>query len=347
MIYAAMIPVTNDTAINLGVVVAAGAIGSATLLPMKFVRRWPWQNLWLLYAIHAYLLFPLLTAWLTVPQLSQVYGSADWWTLIRVALFGFGWGLSVVMLGLAVAAVGLAVSTGIILGCSVALGSLIPLLLLDSAALFTVAGAKIAFADFIVLIGVVLCARAGYLRDRRSADFENRGSVRGGGLLLCFVAGVLTPLLNLALTAGAPIAALAVEHGAAPHQATNAVWGLAVGTGSLPSILYCLLLLQTKKTWPDFKLPGSARNAILCVLMATFFIVSTIGYGIGAVNMGPLGPVVGWPVYISSILLGNSFWGWCTSEWRDAPRNSIATMVGGIGLQILGILLLFMVDLNR
>jgi L-rhamnose-H+ transport protein len=78
--------------------------------------------------------------------------------------------------------------------------------------------------------------------------------------------------------------------------------------------------------------------------MATLFIVSTIGYGIGATNMGSLGPVIGWPVYVSSLLLGNSFWGWCTGEWRGAPGRAVVAMLSGIALQMAGIMFLFLVD---
>ena len=102
------------------------------------------------------------------------------------------------------------------------------------------------FADLIVLLGVLLCARAGYLRDRTPANDSRRSVVRGSGLLLCFVAGLLTPLLNLALTTGAPITDLAIQHGATTHDATNGVWGLAVSAGSLPSIIFCIVLLQKK-----------------------------------------------------------------------------------------------------
>ena len=44
-----------------------------------------------------------------------------------VAACGAGWGISVVFIGLAVEAVGVAVSFSIMLGLSAALGSLIPL----------------------------------------------------------------------------------------------------------------------------------------------------------------------------------------------------------------------------
>ena len=250
----------NPTAIGLSIVLAAGAIGSATLLPMKFVRRWQWENSWLVFALCGYLLFPLIMAWMTVPQLADVYANAGGATLAKVALFGLGWGVSVVLLGLAVAAAGLAVSNAVILGCSISLGSIVPLAIYESEKLFSADGLRLVTANVLLLGGVILCATAGYLRDRRSAEVADRFQLRGGGLALCFVAGILTPLLNFALAAGAPITELARSAGAESHQAANAVWGLAVSVGALPSISYCATLLYHNRSWNRFTQPMAIGN---------------------------------------------------------------------------------------
>jgi L-rhamnose-H+ transport protein len=330
----------NATALGLSIVLAAGAVGSATLLPMKFVRRWNWENSWLCFAAGAYFCLPLATAWWTVPDVRAVYAQADAAVLTRVALFGFGWGVSVVLLGLAVAAAGLAVSNAIILGCSISLGSLIPLLVADASRLLTGDGVRLLLANGLLLGGVVACAAAGHWRDRNPAA-EQAAKISGGGLTLCFVAGLLTPLLNFALAAGGQLTELAAQAGASPHQAANAVWGLAVSAGSAPSLAYCVFLLTRRRTWDAFRLPGSWQNLVLCALMATLFIVSTVGYGSGAVRMGALGPVIGWPVYVSSLLIGNAFWGWLTGEWRGASRQAGAAMLVGLGALVAGIALLF------
>lgn len=331
----------SPTVYGMTVIVLAGAVGSATLLPMKFVRNWQWENTWVLYAALAYFVFPLSVAWLTVPQLGQVYAEAGWSVVVPVTLFGLGWGLSVVMLGLAVAKVGLAVSTGIIMGCSIALGSLIPLVWADRSQLLTSGGMKIVLADAIILGGVLVCARAGYMRESHPPGESTKTASGLRGIVICFVAGILTPLLNLALARGGEITRLAIEHGGAPHQAANGVWGLTVSAGALPSIVYCVMLLNRNQTWSRFRTAGRVRNTLLCLCMATFFITSTVAYGMGAVQMGKLGPAIGWPVYISSLIIGNNFWGWSTGEWRGAPQASLLTMLSGIGLQVVGILLLF------
>ena len=331
----------TPVAYGLTIILIAGAIGSATLLPMKFVKDWVWENTWLLYASLAYFVSPLVVAWVTIPNLFQVYADAGGAVVAPVSLFGFGWGLSVVMLGLAVAAVGLAVSTGIIMGCSIALGSLVPLVLEDRSQVATPEGLRILMADAVILGGVFLCAYAAYLRERHQAKDAAESSAGIRGILICFVAGILTPLLNLALSQGAEITRLAVEYGAADHQGANAVWGLAVSAGSLPSIVYCMLLLNRNQTWKQYNTPSRGRNALFCLIMAFFFITSTVGYGMGALEMGPLGPAIGWPVYISSLIIGNNFWGWLTGEWRTAPKASFLIMLTGIFVQIVGIGVLF------
>ncbi|QEG35154.1 L-rhamnose/proton symporter RhaT [Bythopirellula goksoeyrii] len=322
------------------IVLAAGTLGSATLLPMKFVKNWPWENTWLIFALFAYLIFPLAVALITIPGLTQLYREAGWGTILLVSLFGLGWGLSLILLGLSVAAVGLAVTNGIILGCSIAIGSLVPLLMIDASSLFTPAGVRILLADGLILAGVAVCARAGYLRDRGEAHEVHLGKAALWGVFLCFIAGLLTPLFNLAFSFGSELIELARQNGAKEEFAVNGVWGLACSIGSLPSIVYCATLLRKNSTWTTYRFPGSGWNVALCVLMGALFIIATVGYGMGALRMGPLGPVIGWPVYISSLIIGNCFWGWLTGEWQNAPTKLIGLMIVGIFLQVAGIVVL-------
>lgn len=322
------------------IVLAAGAIGSATLLPMKFIKNWQWENTWFTYASFAYLIFPLVVARLTIPNLIQLYREAGWETIALVGLFGAGWGISVVLLGLAVAAVGLAVSNGIILGCSIAIGSLVPLLAIDAKSLLTASGARILSAILSILVGVVICAWAGYLRDRDEPHETHSTKSAIAGLILCFIAGILTPLFNLAFFYGKELIELARQSSTQEQFVANGVWGLACSVGALPSLVYCTVLLGKNQSWANYSSAGSQRNLLLCILMGAIFIISTIGYGTGALRMGTLGPAIGWPLYISSLIIGNCFWGWLTGEWTAAPAKALGVMVVGILLQVVGIVTL-------
>lgn len=316
--------------------ILAGAVTGTVLLPMKYVRGWKWENTWLVYSVCAYLLFPLAAAWATIPKLWTVWAEAGASAVWGTVLFGFGWGLAVVMYGVAIDLVGLSLTSGIILGSSVAIGSLVPLLMVEPARLRAPSGRIIVAADFLMLFGVVLCAWAGDLRDKVQSGRTERA--KGGrfvrGLVLCLAAGVLSTLFNVALAYGRNIPRLAMAHGASEFNAANAVWGLAVTSGSLPSIFWSLRLLRKNQSWQVFRADGPLPNATKCVSMAVLWIGGTVLYGAATGRLGLLGPAVGWPIYMSSDIIGNNFWGWFTGEWRGVRGRPIVVMLAGIAVQV-------------
>jgi len=271
-------------------------------------------------------------AFATVPHLPQVYAEAGARAVFWTGLFGFGWGLGVVLYGVALDIVGLALTSGIILGSSVALGSLLPLTFLGAG---TENWTSIAGADAVMLAGVLLCARAGAEREKaRPRDPRYKA-----GIALCFAAGLLSTLFNIALAYGGGITRQAERLGADPFYAANAVWSLAVSLGSLPSLAWTLYLLKRNATWPAYR-GAAGRNAALCVFMGAMWISGTVLYGASAGMLGPLGTVVGWPIYMSAMILGNNFWGWVTGEWRGAGGRPVRLMLAGIAVQIAAMVLL-------
>jgi len=327
---------------GIAVSILAGAVGGSHLMPMKYVRKWPWENTWLVYSIFAYLLFPWFAAIFTVPHLLAVYGESGRGVLLMVSVLGLAWGAGVVLYGMALAIVGLSLTSGIILGSSVALGSLIPLLALEPARLGTWAGAQIVGADLLIVLGVMLCARAGSLRDllKSSGVAQVRDPRFARGILICFISGLLAPLLNIALTLGAEITKRVVADGANPFWAANGVWGLTVTFGSLPSLGLCLIRLRQNRSWPSFHNAMNPRNSLFCFLMGVGSIFSTVLYGSAAGLLGNWGPVVGWPIYMSALIIGNNFWGWYTGEWKGSRGVPVYTMFAGIAVQVAGIGLL-------
>src|SRR5947208_2365533 len=111
--------------------VAAGVLGGTVLMPMKYVRGWPFPKLWLVYSICAYLISPIVVAFATVPDLRAVYAESGAIVLALTAVFGLGWGLAVVMAGMSADLLGLSLSSAILYGASIAVGSLAALLVLN------------------------------------------------------------------------------------------------------------------------------------------------------------------------------------------------------------------------
>ena len=79
------------------------------------------------WAVTALVIFPLVAAVLTIPDLVSIYMQVDKASLFKICLYGVGWGMAQALLGLAVESIGVALGFSMVLGVSAAMGTLIPL----------------------------------------------------------------------------------------------------------------------------------------------------------------------------------------------------------------------------
>ncbi|HLI04096.1 MAG TPA: L-rhamnose/proton symporter RhaT, partial [Terracidiphilus sp.] len=130
----------NSTTVGLLILILAGVMNASFTLPMKYTRRWAWENTWLAYTIFALLVLPPVVTLATVPHLAADYHAAPPGIVLEVVAFGAGWGVSQVFFGLAAESIGIALTFSLVLGTAAAVGSLVPLLRLHPERLNTPAG---------------------------------------------------------------------------------------------------------------------------------------------------------------------------------------------------------------
>jgi L-rhamnose-H+ transport protein len=312
-------------------VLAAFANGNFTL-PMKGARKWRWENFWALYSLVAFCLVPGFLALLTIPDLIKVYSSVPGWQIAKPMLFGAGWGVSQVLLGISVARVGMALTFAIVIGLSAVLGTLIPLVSRESGTLLSVKGALVIGGMGIMLAGIYLCAKAGRRREGVLAAKPSRAPVGGyrKAVAVTVAAGILTPMLNYALAFGGPIVKRAVEQGASPGNATYAVWVVTL-LGGLPINLgYAVYLLNRNRTWAAF----SARTYdwAAAVLMGILWMGSIALYGVATTHLGPSGAAIGWGLFSIFVILAANLSGLVTGEWRGVGAGPLGNLATGLGL---------------
>jgi L-rhamnose-H+ transport protein len=237
---------------------------------------------------------------------------------------------------------GLAVGTAIILGLGTSVGSLVPLIGQHREQLWAPSGIATLGGVILLTIAVVMFSMAGKQRERilqeRSGQAPvDTGLVRGSrfltGLIVCIVCGVISPLINIAFAYGTEIQKQAIIHGANPTSAGNAVWLLVANAGFLPGLLYTLYLLRKNRTWSTFH-SGAGRYWLLAAVMGLMWISCTVMYGMEANLMGPLGPVIGWPVFMSATVLAANGWGFFTGEWKGIDGRPIRFQTGALVILI-------------
>jgi L-rhamnose-H+ transport protein len=110
----------HEATLGLLMIMFAGVMNGSFAVPMKLTHRWQWEHTWLMWTIYGLFIFPPLLTFLTIPNTLAVYRESGPGVVAAVAACGAGWGISVVFIGLAVEAVGVAVSFSIMLGLSAA-----------------------------------------------------------------------------------------------------------------------------------------------------------------------------------------------------------------------------------
>ncbi|MGH9477262.1 MAG: L-rhamnose/proton symporter RhaT [Terriglobales bacterium] len=344
----------NAALIGILILIIAGIANGSFTLPMKYTRSWEWENTWLIYTLWALVIFPPLLTLLTVPNLGAIYAAPGASSLVWIVVAcGAGWGVSQIFFGLASEGVGIALAFSVILGLAAAVGSLVPLITQHPGELFQPVGFQVLAGVILVLIGVGICAVAGRKRETAlRARPESAGSgtavaaapvhrtTVAQGLVYCVISGVGSALVNIGFTAGQPLQSLAQAHGASAIWAPNAIWLPLMLAGGVPGWLYCAYLVKKNRTGDRFRRPATGSYWWLAGLMALFWFGSTVLYGIGAGDLGQLGTVLGWPVFMSLIVITASVHGVRTGEWKASGKAPVRYMYSGIAVLILAIIVL-------
>lgn len=329
----------SNAAMGLVTLVLASMMNASFTLPMKYTSRWAWENTWMVWTVFALLILPPVITFSTVSHLREIYLSVAPSMLLVVMLFGVGWGIAQVFFGLAVDAIGIALTFSLVLGTSAAVGTLIPLLRLHSERLQTPAGHGVLGGIALVIAGVLVCAIAGRMREKARSGHAVTHKSLGLGIALAVLCGFGASFINLGLAFGSSLTEAARSVGAGELNASNVIWMPLMLAGAIPNLMYCLWLLRKNRTGCKFA-KGRLSHWVLAFVMAVFWLGSTLLYGFAVAKLGSLGPVLGWPLFMSLIVIIASLLGMTTGEWKNSGHLPIRIQWSGVALLVLAVFIL-------
>ena len=321
------------------IVLSGGVLQGIFAVPMKFARRWNYENIWFVFAFTGLIVFPWILAWSTIPRLGETYHLAPAGALISAIGFGVCWGIGATLTGLGLNMLGIGLGFAIILGLSASMGSLIPFVILTPERIGTSQGRAYLVGTAVMLAGIAVAARAGALRDRgRPERLESeKGTPFLTGLLITIAAGLFSSTLNFSYAFGRPVIDQALSLGVSQLWAANAITALATTGGFFANLIYCGFLLRRNGTTRRFVLPGAGINWIYGATMGAFWLGGQALYGVGVSRMGDFGTVIGWPLLMGTIILSSNIAGFLTGEWKQATLPSRLCLFAGMAIA-LGIL---------
>jgi L-rhamnose-H+ transport protein len=323
------------------------AFAALCYTPQKRVKGWSWQSYWLLQAAFCWLLLPILVAWLTIPDLGAVLREAPRDAMLASFALGAAYGIGGTAFGISIRYIGFSLTYAIAIGLSTVLGTLIPPLVKGKlGATLTKPGASWVIVGIVIgMIGIAFTGAAGRMKER---DLSATASLGGfslvKGLLLSFLAGVLSAVYGFALERGEPIADVASMHGAGVFRG-NVVYIFSNIGAFLSTASYCLWLHRKHKTLGEIvELPVGMEKASLPVNWAMAILTGCLWYGqfffynLGHVRMGSF-QFTSWAIHMIMLILFSIVVGLILREWRGS-RIATKTAVGLAFTVLLGAVLM-------
>ncbi len=311
---------------------AAGSFYS----PLKLIRRWSWESLWLVMGLGAWLIAPWVAAYWTIPNLFEVLRASPMAVLFWAAFFGALWGLGNLTFGLAVRYLGMGLGYAVALGFCMVFGTLIPPVyagVFGSVAdreklvnLFvTTPGQVVLLGIAVCLGGIALCGWAGLRREQETGkDLDPKETPRfalGKGFAVATVSGILSACFAFGLAAGKPIAQTAHNLGAAEVFSNNASLVVILVGGLISNAVWCLMLNVKNRTFGDYvcgRFSAQLFNYGLALLGGIVWYLQFFFYGMGTTKLGPQYDFSSWSIHMAFIIVFSNLWGIVFKEWHHA-----------------------------
>jgi len=128
----------------------------------------------------------------------------------------------------------------------------------------------------------------------------------------------------------------AAAQGTGAASQANVIWPPLLTATLIPYLAYCAYLWRKNQSLRLFVLPGTGLYWFLGAVMGILWMSSIAIYGAASAAMAEMGPVLGWPLFMSAIIIVSNVWGFATGEWRGVRRGTLFTVLTGMFLLILG-----------
>jgi L-rhamnose-H+ transport protein len=304
--------------VGIVLILVAGLMAGDCMLPLKFNRKWRWENTWLIFSFVSLLVLPWALALIFVHHLFDVYAGLTALQFATPVLFGAGWGIAQV----SIQRLGIALAYPIVVGLGTLLGTLVPLFVQHPSQVGPAILIQVLAGIVVMLIGIGLSTWAGQIREYRQ-EADAIAPPLGRYRVAVFVAilcGILAPMLNYSFAFGQDIAVAAVHLGNTEVHAAYAVWPIGLAGGLLPNVGYSIYLLRRNRTGALFQFV--CPDMFWAILMAILWMGAFALYGMSATYLGRFGTSIGWGLFQIFMIMTATLSGLFSGEWRHASRSA-------------------------
>jgi L-rhamnose-H+ transport protein len=331
--------------VGLGVLFHAigGFAAGSFYIPFKRVKNWAWESYWLVGGVFSWILAPLLAAFLTVPDFLPILREAPGNSIFWCYMFGVLWGIGGLTFGLSMRYLGMSLGYSLALGFCAAFGTIIPpiyngtfgQLFQHASGLMTLSGV------FVCLFGIAICGWAGVNKERELSAEKKAEAIKEfnfvKGVWVAIFAGIMSACMAFAISAGRPIAQLAVDRNVAPLWQNNIVLLVALAGAFTTNFIWAVFLNIRNKTGKNYLSAGDASlstNYIFSAMAGVIWYFQFMFYGMGSTKMGKY-DFSSWTLHMAFIIIFSNIWGLKFHEWRGCSKRTLSLIIIGVVVVLL------------
>jgi L-rhamnose-H+ transport protein len=315
------------------IIIAIGAFcQSSSYVPINKVKDWSWESYWIVQGVFAWLILPLLGAFLAVPAGHNLFElfSQDPKATYLTMFYGMLWGVGGLTFGLSMRYLGVALGQSIALGTCAGLGTLLaPIFTGHTSDLTT----SVIIGVVVTLVGIGIIGIAGSMKASALSDEEKKAAVKDfnfpKGIIVALLAGFMSACFNIGLAQGADLH----FEGVNPMFTSLPATLLVTLGGFVTNAIYCFYQNNKNKTWCDYK-KGSVwgNNIMFCLLAGALWYSQFFGLALGKgfLTSSPVLMTFAFCILMALNVTFSNVWGIILKEWKGCSQKTILVLVAGL-----------------
>ena len=324
------------------IIIAVGAFcQSSCYVPINKIKDWSWESYWIVQGVFAWLLLPLLGAFLAVPEghcLCELITDTPSFNIWMTILFGVLWGVGGLTFGLSMRYLGVALGQSIALGTCAGLGTIMGPVLLNVFFPELNALSSLTFAVIlgvaVTLVGIAVIGVAGSMKAASLSEEEKKAAVKDfnfpKGLAIALLAGFMSGCFNVGLEFGKDINF--GDFTPDMYKTLPATLLVTLG-GFVTNAVYCFYQNSKNKTWGDYaKTSVWGNNALYCLLAGALWYSQFFGLSLGKgfLTESPTLMTLAFCILMALNVTFSNVWGIILKEWKGCSQKTIAVLVVGL-----------------
>lgn len=281
-------------------IIIAGIMNGSFVIPLRYLQHISEERAWFYYSIIGIFILPWVFLLSFLPNIIHIYIRLHIFSLMLILVSGFIFGGAQICFSQAIKKIGFPLAFPINIGVGIILGSMF--FVFFNHALFSRHGFVVVLSVSCVLLGLCLS----YFSGKRTC-LSAHGKHYYIGWLLSFLAGIAGGFQNISFITVAFYSKIF-------FVGLNSfwVWPLFLSAASIPMILG-FYVKSDRNRFYQMKEPINKfsifKNFFLIMVMSLCFTGSLWFYSLGMQNLSGNDVIIGWPIFMTFIILTSQFWG--------------------------------------